>query len=51
MTPQLMIDFEGRRVFCESCDTWIHADQLRLTGHHEMPNVDGKSTHRVWERD
>lgn len=49
--PQIMINWEERQIFCESCNTWINAWDLRIDGRHDMPNVDGKSTHRVWERD
>lgn len=50
-SPQIMINWLDQKVWCETCGHWIDGKDLRVTGHHEMPNVDGKSTHRVWERD
>ena len=41
--PVLFIDWDNRRVFCETCEKWIPAIEMLISGKH------GNSTHRVWE--
>ena len=49
--PQLMINWEERKIFCESCNTWIDASKIRIDGRHDLTGINDPSAHTMWERD
>lgn len=48
--PQLMIDYENRRVHCAYCGHWVGAWQVLIDGRHNDADDKNPSEHRVWER-
>jgi hypothetical protein len=50
-SPQIMIDWASRRIYCETCNEWVNGENLLINGNHIMPDINGtKSNHTVWER-
>jgi hypothetical protein len=47
--PQMMVNWEEKKAFCETCGYWVDADVITINWHHPIPGG-GESKHRLWDR-